>query len=118
MIAKPRLFILFIVLFYAKAFAYAQNDSLILNRNISALQTYANKYPIEKVHLHLDRPWYALGDTIWFKAYVVLGEYHKLSALSGVLYAELINEKDSVVNRLPCSLMPAQATATLRYPSP
>jgi hypothetical protein len=48
MITKPRLFIVFVFLLYAKTVAYAQNDSLVLNRNINALQTYANKYPIEK----------------------------------------------------------------------
>ncbi|AMR30565.1 hypothetical protein A0256_03560 [Mucilaginibacter sp. PAMC 26640] len=61
--------------------------------------TYAAK-PVEKVYLHLDKPNYIPGDTLWFKAYTVVGETHNLSALSGVLYVELINPKDSVMRRL------------------
>jgi len=100
---RPLLIILIICLFRAVN-GYGQADTLVINRNIAALQKYAAGFPIEKVHLHLDRPWYGLGDTIWFKAYVVSGEDHSLSDLSGVLYAELINEKDSVVNRLTMGL--------------
>jgi len=54
----------------------------------------------EKVHLHLDKPYYVLGDTIWFKAYVVKGSTNYLSNISGALYVELINEKDSLIRSL------------------
>ncbi|HTE00713.1 MAG TPA: carboxypeptidase regulatory-like domain-containing protein [Mucilaginibacter sp.] len=79
-------------------------DNAPLSKAIKVLQQYTAAHPVEKVHLHLDRPWYGLGDTIWFKAYVVTGEHHQLSALSGVLYAELINPQDSVVKRLTLQL--------------
>src|SRR5437879_4509668 len=93
------------LLFFAAITAkvFAQSDSLI-NYNIKALENYAAAKPIEKVHLHMDGQIYFPGDTIWFKAYVVLGEYHKLSALSGILYAELIDTKDSVIKRLNLGL--------------
>jgi len=55
--------------------------------------------PVEKVYLHLDRSYYNPGDTLWFKAYTVIGPTHQLSALSGILYCELINAKDSVISR-------------------
>jgi len=85
------------------ATGFAQSDSVI-NRNIRALESYTDAKPIEKVHLHLDRQLYFPGDTVWFKAYVVLGAEHKLSALSGILYAELISPKDSVIKRLNLEL--------------
>jgi hypothetical protein len=78
-------------------------DSVIKNIK-NKIDSFAASHITEKVHLHLDRPWYGLGDTIWFKAYTVAGAAHHLSALSGVLYAELLNEKDSIVNRLVLSL--------------
>ena len=62
-----------------------------------SLSDYINT--VEKVYLHCDRPYYYGGDTIWFKAYTVIGEHHQLSALSGVLYCELVNGDDSVVVR-------------------
>jgi len=78
-------------------------DNVVKNIEDKA-DAFAANHINEKVHLHLDRPWYGLGDTIWFKAYTVAGAEHRLSTLSGVLYAELINEKDSVAKRLTLQL--------------
>lgn len=76
--------------------ASAQTDSVFLNHAISALK---NQPVTEKVYLHLDKQNYGFGDTIWYKAYTVVGEHHQLSALSSVLYVELISPKDSMVAR-------------------
>jgi len=67
---------------------------------MAQLDKWVSAHPQEKVYLQLDRPCYAIGDDIWFKAYVTIGSEHKLSALSGVLYVELINDKDSVKQSL------------------
>jgi len=77
----------------------AQGDSTFLTKASKSLSDHISVNPIEKVYLHCDRPYYYGGDTIWFKAYTVIGEHHQLSALSGVLYCELINSDDSVVVR-------------------
>ncbi|MHA4895732.1 carboxypeptidase-like regulatory domain-containing protein [Pedobacter sp. PWIIR3] len=71
-----------------------------LDRLINSLATWAKTNPVEKVYLHMDKPYYALGDTVWFKAYVTVGSRHQLSALSGALYVDLINEKDSILRTL------------------
>jgi len=78
---------------------FAQTDSAVLINSAGALTNYFNNYPVEKAYLHLDKTDYFPGDTIWFKAYTVLGQQHRLSQLSGVLYCELINTKDSVISR-------------------
>jgi hypothetical protein len=52
--------------------------------------------PPEKVYLQFDKPYYAVGDDIWFKAYVTIGSRHRLSGLSGVLNVELIDDRDSI----------------------
>ncbi|HEY4197976.1 MAG TPA: carboxypeptidase-like regulatory domain-containing protein, partial [Mucilaginibacter sp.] len=80
-----------------------QADNIIKDIK-NKIDTFAASHITEKVHLHTDRPWYGLGDTIWFKAYTVAGTDHRPSNLSGVLYTELINEKDSVVNRMTLPL--------------
>src|SRR5579863_5225221 len=77
----------------------AQIDSSFLLKASKSLSDYININAGEKVYLHCDRPYYYAGDTIWFKGYTVIGEHHQLSALSGVLYCELINCDDSVVVR-------------------
>lgn len=63
---------------------------------LKKLDDYTNKYQQEKVYLHLDKPYYAIGDDIWFKGYVINAKTTALSQLSKILYVELINEKDSV----------------------
>ncbi|NRF40381.1 carboxypeptidase-like regulatory domain-containing protein [Pedobacter foliorum] len=57
----------------------------------------------EKVYIHTNKPNYNLGDTLWFKAYITQGSRNVLSALSGSVYVDLINEKDSMYRsvRLP-----------------
>lgn len=54
----------------------------------------------EKVYLHMDKPYYAIGDDIWFKAYTINAKTGLPSTISGLLYVELINEKDSVTKQL------------------
>ncbi len=74
----------------------AQKDSTFLYKAVNAAQSQ----PVnEKVYLHFDRPTYFRGDTIWYKAYVVIGQKHQLSALSKVLHVELIGPNDSVYKR-------------------
>ncbi|HZY37852.1 MAG TPA: MG2 domain-containing protein [Mucilaginibacter sp.] len=63
---------------------------------ISGLEKYLADHPIEKAYLQFDKPYYATGDTIYFKAYVTAGEQHKLSSLSAVLHVELINTKNKI----------------------
>ncbi|MCZ4243455.1 carboxypeptidase-like regulatory domain-containing protein [Pedobacter punctiformis] len=72
---------------------------------LKKLDEYTNKYPQEKVHLHMDKPYYAIGDDIWFKAYVVNTKTQAPSLISKVLYVELINEKDSVKKQVKLPLM-------------
>lgn len=67
---------------------------------IKRWQEYTKKYEQEKVHLHLDKPYYAIGDDIWFKAYIINTHTNEPSDISKVLYVELINEKNSVKTQL------------------
>lgn len=71
---------------------------------VESLEKWLAQRPQEKVHLHFDKPYYAVGDTLWYKAYVTVGEEHRLSALSGILTVELVNDRDSVRRRERISL--------------
>lgn len=76
-----------------------------LNNFLAKLLQHQEGYTQEKVHIHTDKPYYSIGDTLWFKSYIVYAEKNQLSSLSKILYVELINEKDSVQKslRLPVS---------------
>ncbi len=84
--------------------AFVPKDNDPLDKLVTSLQKWTETNPQEKVYLHMDKPYYALGDTIWFKAYVTTGSRHQLSAMSGALYVNLIDEKDSVVRSLKLPL--------------
>jgi len=80
--------------------AFIPRDEDPLGKLVASLQRWTDTIPQEKVYLHMDKPYYALGDTIWFKGYVTIGSRHQLSALSGALYVDLITEKDSLIRSL------------------
>jgi hypothetical protein len=71
-----------------------------IDRLVGVLQKWTDTIPQEKVYLQMDKPYYALGDTIWFKGYITIGSRHQLSKLSGALYVDLITEKDSIFKSL------------------
>lgn len=68
--------------------------ALILN----TLRSYSEDHP-EKIYIQTDKPYYTIGDDIWFSAYLVNGINHQRSDKSRVLHVELINDKDSVVSQ-------------------
>jgi len=74
----------------------ASVDSTIV-RNIAAkLKTYSVNHIAERAYLHFDKPYYAAGDTIYFKAYLTQGENHQPSTISGVLHVDLVNTASKV----------------------
>jgi hypothetical protein len=61
-------------------------------------QFYA-RAKLEKVYLHLDRPVYGTGETIWFSGYIVDGLRHRPDSLSKILYVELLSPQRRLVAR-------------------
>jgi len=72
------------------------SPELIMDR----LQTHIDRYPLEKLHLHLDRISFFQGEDIWFKAYLTDAFLRPSEAGSHYMYAELINPVDSIVKRV------------------
>ena len=90
---------LFLLLGISLFSAFKMEDdpfSLLLKK----MEKYNQKNLQEKVHLHLDKPYYAIGDDIWFKAYVVNTLDGHPSNISNILHVELINEADSIKRQL------------------
>ena len=75
-------------------FINAEDDPI--KKAAAQLEKWVANTPQEKVYLQLDKPYYAVGDDIWFKAYIAIGPKHELSNLSGALNVELIDDRDSV----------------------
>lgn len=62
------------------------------------LENYANTYP-EKIYLQTDKPYYTIGEDIWYTTYLVNGITHKRSKKSSIIYVELIDEKDNIIDK-------------------
>jgi len=78
---------------YYGVFAQSSKDAFNV---VNKLKNYISSHDPEKAYLQFDKPYYAAGDTIYFKAYVTQGGHHKLSTSSGVLHVDLINIENKI----------------------
>lgn len=69
----------------------------LLERIFSSFEKNLTEMPQEKVYIHVDRPYYAAGETIWFKSYLTLGPFHEPSLLSQTVYVELVNSDGKII---------------------
>ena len=93
--------------------AYAQSSDTIFSRYFRYAQNFADAYPREKVSLHLDNASYYLGDTIWFKAYVVTAEQNLPTTISKPLYVELLDQLGNAVERQIIQLTDGEGTGQI-----
>ena len=68
------------------------------------LETFFSHHVFENAYLQFDKPYYAAGDTIYFKAYVTEGEQHQLSEVSGVLHVDFINTENKIEQSIKLQL--------------
>lgn len=87
----------------------------------ASLDTLSNRYDIrnsvtpEKVHLHLDKPYYAAGQSIWFKVYVV-DMANQPSMLSKIIYVDLVDNERRVYKSLKLPLAAGLASGDFALP--
>ncbi|HEX5552361.1 MAG TPA: hypothetical protein VFX43_03855, partial [Chitinophagaceae bacterium] len=93
--------VLFLLLLKVDTTVAQRRDTLPRSGEIlSALDMMQHRLPREKLYLQLDKPYYAAGDTIWFKGYLLNADSLDASYRSGVLYVELVNDRNEVVQRI------------------
>ena len=66
---------------------------------VEKTERYLERYPQQKVYLHLDKDEYFAGDNIWFKAYLINAHNHLPDTLESTLYTELFDTKGSLIKR-------------------
>lgn len=99
---KRILIVTLALLFFTLSRVYCQT---INQHNIIAdLRSYSINHLIEKTYLHFDKPYYAAGDTMYFKAYVTAGEQHALSGISGILHVDLIGATGKIERSIKLQL--------------
>ena len=101
-------FLIFNFSFLIPQSAFAQQVPSTLEGWADRLEKFGKSIPQEQVFIHMDNSCYFLGDTIYYKAYVRRGDTGTPSRLSGVLYAELLNQDGYLVQRQQLELQNGQ----------
>ncbi|RYZ39299.1 MAG: hypothetical protein EOP49_30340, partial [Sphingobacteriales bacterium] len=82
--------IIFVLLGLFGVELFAQVAQKDLDKVVSGLHDYMAARPQEKIHIHFDKPFYSVGDTVWFKVYLVNALGHKLSSISKVVHIDML----------------------------
>lgn len=85
-----RLLFIIVTLSFIVPSVFAQNID-------STLARYASEYGQEKIYLHYDKPAYAPGETVWFKAYLMEGLFP--AEASKTFYADWTDEQGRLLYR-------------------
>ena len=91
-------------------------DNAALRRIVDRLKVFYSESRPEKAYLHLDKPVYTAGETVWFSAYVVAANTHRADTLSRVLHVELLNGHGYVLARRELRLDAGLAHGALALP--
>ena len=86
-------------LIFSAISASAQTAKTDAKGLVSTITRYNENMKGELVFLHFDKPYYAKGDTVWFKVYLVESSSHLLSSQSGLVYVELVDAENVVTKR-------------------
>ena len=81
----------------------------------SVLQRYRTFDPQEKIFIHYDKNFYNPGETIWFKAYLTSGGLW--STVSKNFYAELLNDKGILLDKISAPIIYGGANSYLKIDS-
>ncbi len=71
-----------------------------LKQMVNKINEHVENTGIEKVYLQTDKTNYNVGDTLWFKAYLLDAAYLTPCTKSGILYVEIVGDSSRVVKRL------------------
>ena len=113
---RPVFLFFFSCIFFFSALAQQTPTPTTLEGWANRLETFGKSIPQEQVFVHMDNTCYFLGDTIYYKAYVRRGDTGTPSRLSGVLYAELLNQDGYLVERQQLELRNGQVHGSFVLP--
>ena len=89
------LFFLFSLLVF-NHHSQAQTAQDFGQRITQKFDTYVLGLPQEKIYLHTDKPYYAVGDTVWLKAYIVDANRLQPDTITKLVYVDLVQSSGKV----------------------
>src|SRR5579859_3684951 len=95
--------------------AFSANAQL-LNDVQGSFKKYSQDALQEKVFVHSDKAAYLTGEILWFKVFVVDGNYHKPFSLSKVAYVEVLDDALNPVMQAKVELKNGAGSGSLYVP--
>jgi len=71
----------------------------------------------EKIYLHMDRSFYLIGETMWFKAYNLDGTTNRFLDMSKVAYLEVLDKENNTVAQTKFSMLSGKGNGSLLLPA-
>ncbi len=81
----------------------------------AALNKHGEELVAEKAYVHFDKSAYAVGETIWFKAYLLEGSFP--AEKTKTFYLDWLDEKGNVLYHSVCPVYESSATGQFDIPS-
>ncbi len=89
-------------------------QTIDINTVKNSLTTLADNFPQEKIYLHYDKPAYAPGETIWFKAYLMTGV--NTDDISKTLYIDFIDANGRLLKHCVQAVYQSSASGDFDVP--
>ncbi|TLV00605.1 hypothetical protein [Dyadobacter luticola] len=113
---KTKIFTCLLTLLTLSFAALAQEDGMVASIK-QRFGLYTERAVQEKMFVHLDRPFYLVGETIWFKAYNLNGATHHFLDLSKVGYLEVLDSENNALVQTKFSMLDGKGNGSLLIPS-
>jgi hypothetical protein len=81
-------------------FCFGQSETTDVESIAASLITKIRQSDKDRIFLQTDKKLYVPGETIWFKAFIVDSINDRITYKNKILYVDLVNDKDSVINVL------------------
>jgi hypothetical protein len=109
--------LIYLCLFLAlPLWGFGQDDAMVKSIG-QRFGLYTERAIQEKMYLHLDRPFYLIGETMWFKAYNFDGASHRFLDLSKVAYLEVLDNENNAMAQTKFSLLDGKGNGSLILPA-
>jgi hypothetical protein len=113
---KSKFFTSYCLLMVLAQLAFAQDDAMTTSLK-QRFGLYTERAIQEKMFVHIDRPFYLVGETMWFKAYNLNGATHHFLDISKVAYLEVIDIENNALVQTKFSMLNGKGNGALLIPS-
>ncbi|MDH8700727.1 hypothetical protein M2138_000058 [Dysgonomonadaceae bacterium PH5-43] len=94
-----KIFLLLMAITCLSSNIYSQTEKSLENKVAQNLVNQILMAPQEKIYIQTDRPYYVMGETIYFRTYLLNASTNRPAFMSRYVYVELVDANNEVVMR-------------------